>query len=144
MKELQVFIHLCHLSGFSEDTLCIKELGELLILSNSQSQLPKDCIIALYGQICWNHDLFKAANCLTQQATTFLYPKWKKTCLKGTIHLEPYIYDVHTDGVSQGGVLNFLTCLRILLFVNKRSIAHFFGWWSQNWFFCGRHKSMTP
>ena len=40
--------------------------------------------------------------------------------------LGPYIYDVHTEGA--GGVLKFVTCLRVLLFLNNRSV-HFCGWW---------------
>ena len=28
-----------------------------------------------------------------------------------------------------GGVLKFVTCLWILLFLNNRSIVHFCGWW---------------
>ena len=38
-----------------------------------------------------------------------------------------------------GGVLKFVTCLRMLFFLNNRSIVHFCGWWgvggSKNWSF---------
>ena len=51
-----------------------------------------------------------------------------------------------------GGVLKFVTCLWILLFLNNRSIVHFYGCWGGGGevgvkklvIFCGRHKSMTP
>ena len=50
-----------------------------------------------------------------------------------------------------GGVLKFVTCLWILLFLNNRSIVHFYGCWGGGEvgvkklvIFCGRHKSMTP
>ena len=39
----------------------------------------------------------------------------------------PYIYDVHTEG--GGGVLKFVTCLQILLFLNNIFIIHLCGWW---------------
>ena len=58
----------------------------------------------------------------------------------------PYIYDVHTEG--GGGVLKFVTCLRILLFLNNGSIVHFCGCGGRGIkklvIFCGRHKWMTP
>ena len=41
---------------------------------------------------------------------------------------------------GRGGVLKFDTCLRILLFLNNRSVVHFCGWWglgSKNWSFLG-------
>ena len=47
-----------------------------------------------------------------------------------------------------GRVLKFVTCLRILLFLNNRSVVHFCGWWGSGVkklaIFCGRHKWMTP
>ena len=49
----------------------------------------------------------------------------------------PYIYDVHTEGGrgkaggAVGGVLKFVLCLHILLFLNNRSIVHFCGWLGQ-------------
>ena len=61
----------------------------------------------------------------------------------------PYIYDVYTEGWG-GEVLKFVKCLRILLFLNNRSIVHFCGWWSKGAgvknlvTFCGHHKWMTP
>ena len=47
------------------------------------------------------------------------------------IYLKPYTGD-HTFMTStrkgDGGVLTFVTCLRILLFLSNRSIVHFCGW----------------
>ena len=39
-----------------------------------------------------------------------------------------------------GEVLKFVTCLQILLFLNKRSIVHF----SKLGVVCGRHNRMIP
>lgn len=53
--------------------------------------------------------------------------------LKGFSRIEPYIYDVQMVGVA---VLKFITCLRILLLLNNRSLVHFCGrrgLGSQNW-----------
>ena len=47
-----------------------------------------------------------------------------------------------------GGILTFVTCLRILLFLNNRSNCSFL--WMVGWgvkklvIFCGRHKWMNP
>ena len=64
---------------------------------------------------------------------------WQQTC-KG-----PYIYTFmfHMEGVWPHGGLKFVTCLLILLFLNKRSVVRFWRWreWgtgcggSQNWSF---------
>ena len=53
-----------------------------------------------------------------------------------------------------GGVLKFVICLRILLFLNNRSIVQFCEWRGLGWgggaggqkigYFCGRHKWMNP
>ena len=49
-----------------------------------------------------------------------------------------------------GGFLKFITCLRIVLVLNNRSIVHFCRWCgvrrgSKNWsLFCEHHKWMTP
>ena len=49
-----------------------------------------------------------------------------------------------------GGILKFVTCLRILLFLNNRSIVDFCGWRGYGGgvkklvIFCGRHQWMTP
>ena len=47
-----------------------------------------------------------------------------------------------------GGVFKFVTCLRILLFLNNRSIVHFADGGGRGIkklvIFCGRHKWMTP
>ena len=50
-----------------------------------------------------------------------------KYFLKGSKHF--------TMSVGRGGgeVLKFITCLHILLFLNSRSIDHFFGWGCVGW-----------
>ena len=51
-------------------------------------------------------------------------------------------------GWKGGGVLKFDTCLRILLFLNNRSVVHFCGWWGVGVkklvIFGGSNKWMTP
>ena len=55
--------------------------------------------------------------------------------VKNDICKEPYIYEAHTEG--GGGVLKFVTCLWILLFLSNRSILIFVdgggGVGSKNW-----------
>ena len=46
--------------------------------------------------------------------------------------MEPYIYDFHTEGGGVGVALKVPSCLRILLFLNDRSIVHADGRGSQN------------
>ena len=56
---------------------------------------------------------------------------------------EPYIYDVHTEGV-----LLLVLCFQILLFLNNRSVVHFCGWGfggvTELVIFCKRLKCMVP
>ena len=60
---------------------------------------------------------------------------WQQTC-KG-----PYIYTFmfHMEGVWPRGGLKFVTCLLILLFLNKRSVVRFWRWnrersaWRRGW-----------
>ena len=46
---------------------------------------------------------------------------------KTATSFQPYIYDVYTERGLGEGILKFVTCLRILLFLNNRSIVHFCG-----------------
>ena len=62
---------------------------------------------------------------------------------------------MEVGGHMGGGVLKCVTCLQILLFLNKSPIIHFCRWRGWNTghgglrdhkisHFCGRHKCMTP
>ena len=57
-----------------------------------------------------------------------------------------FIYDNHTEG--GGGVLKFVMCLQILLFLNNRSTVICADGGGRGVkklvIFCGRHKWMTP
>ena len=80
---------------------------------------------------------------LIQKQTGFIEPEfrlWGHTLMTST----------RKRGRGVGVVFQFVTCLRILYFLNNRSIVHFCGRGglgegeSLNWLnFCGRHKCMT-
>ena len=63
----------------------------------------------IFEEFCYNQKLFLV-----------IVLKLRK--VYGTIHL----WRPHERG---GGVLKSVMCLRILLFLNNRSIVHFCGWW---------------
>ena len=66
------------------------------------------------------------------------YAKFYWTVILGTTHLRcPH-------GRRWEEALKFVMCLRILSFLNNRSIAHFCGWGvTKLVIFCGLHKYMT-
>ena len=77
-----------------------------------------------------------------------IFSKREKFISQQTLKV-PYIYYVHMEK-GRGIVLKFVTCLQILLFLNKRSIVHFWGMEGvgeghKNGHFFGCHKCvMAP
>ena len=68
---------------------------------------------------------------------------WLKTCLRE----HTFMTSTKKGKKGSGGFLKFVTCLRILLFLNNISIVHFCGcwWWGfkKLVIFCGSHKWTT-
>ena len=56
-----------------------------------------------------------------------IFSKTEKKFISQQTCKGPYVYDIHMEGgwLHGGRVLKFLTCLQILLFLNKRSVVHF-------------------
>ena len=73
-----------------------------------------------------------------------IFSKTEKEIILQQTRKGPYIYEVNME--VRWGVLIFVTCLQVFLFLNKRSNVHFYRWrgWrgSQNW--ASPKKCMTP
>ena len=77
------------------------------------------------------------------------FSKTEKKIISLQTHKGPYIYDLHIEGgcPHRWAVLKFVTCLQILLFLNKKSIVHFCRWrggGAKLVIFCDRHICRTP